>query len=169
LLILVLEDYIHLLLELVAHVPDIFFQSSAFPLAFRASMAALTLVHSEIIFQCLDLFRIILTHDCVISGSPQPPKFPIYATAIRTVVDKEGLVLVGYLLAGLVGDFPEDSTSTVVSIFRVLAMLWTSQLLSWLPPVLEQLPPTVAPNQAKSQFLAEVTRFAFTIFVTIHD
>jgi transportin-3 len=155
-----------LLLELVAHAPDIFFQSSAFPLAFRASMAALTLVHSEIIFQSLDLFRIVLTHDCLLSNSSQPPKFPIYATAIHGVVDKEGFALVGYLLAGLVGEFPEDSTSTVVTIFRVLAALWTSQMLSWLPPVLEQLPTTVAPNQAKTQFLADVTRFLFAILVT---
>jgi len=167
LLRLVLEDYIHLLLELVVHAPDIFFQSSAFPLAFRASMAALTLVHSEIIFQSLDLFRIILNHDCLLSNSQQPPKFPIYVTAIRSVVDKEGFALVGYLLAGLVGDFPEDSTSTVVSIFRVLAALWTSQLLSWLPPVLEQLPTTVAPNQAKSQFLTEVTRFVSYIYIML--
>jgi transportin-3 len=159
---LVLEDYIHLLLELVTHAPDIFFQSSAFPLAFRASMAALTLVHSEIVFQCLDLFRIVLTHDSLRPDLPQPPKFPIYATTIRSVVDKEGFALVGYLLAGLVGDFPEDSTSTVVSIFRVLAVLWTSQLLSWLPPVLEQLPTTAAPNQTKSQFLQDVTRSAFS-------
>jgi transportin-3 len=128
-------------------------------------MAALTLVHSEIIFQSLDLFRIILNHDCLLSNSQQPPKFPIYVTAIRTAVDKEGFALVGYLLAGLVGDFPEDSTSTVVSIFRVLAALWTSQLLSWLPPVLEQLPTTVAPNQAKSQFLTEVTRFVSYIYI----
>ena len=128
-------------------------------------MAALTLVHSEIIFQALDLFRIILNHDCLLSGSSpsQTPKFPIYVTAIRAVIDKEGFVLVGYLLAGLVGDFPEDSTSAVVSIFRALAALWTSQLLSWLPPVLEQLPSAVAPNQAKSQFMADVTRLVFSI------
>jgi transportin-3 len=153
----VLEDYIHLLLQLVELAPDVFFQSSAFPLALRASMAALTLVHSDIIFRSLDLFRIILTHDCLLPGSPQPPKFLIYASAIHEVVDKEGFVLLGYLLAGLVGDFPEDATSIVVTIFRVFAGLWTSQLLSWLPPVLEQLPTVTAPNQAKSQFMTDVS------------
>lgn len=121
-------------------------------------MAALTLVHSDIIFRALELFRIILTHDCLLSDSPQPPKFPIYASVIHGVVDKEGFVLVGYLLSGLIGDFPEDATSLVVSIFRVIAGLWTSQLLSWLPPVLEQLPTVTAPNQAKNQFMADVTR-----------
>lgn len=120
-------------------------------------MAAFTIVHTDIIFKSLDLFRIILTHDCLLSGTSQPPKFLIYAAAIQDVVSKEGIVLVRYLLAGLIGDFPEDSTSVVVSIFRVLTALWTSQLLSWLPPVLEQLPTAIAPNQAKSQFLADVT------------
>lgn len=141
--------------------PDVFFQSSAFPLAFRASMAALTLVHSDTIFASLDLFRIILTHDSLVPvQSPPPPKFPAYASAIRAVVDQEGFEFVGYLLSGLVGDFPEDSTSTVVSSFRALSALWSSQLLSWLPAVVEQLPTKTAPKQAQTQFLTEVTRFA---------
>lgn len=156
----VLEDYIHLLLELVEHAPDVFFQSSAFPLAFRATMTALTIIHSDIIFRALDLFRIILTHDCLTPNTPQPPKFPVYAAAINGVVESEGFTFVGYLLAGLIGHFPEDSTSTVVSIFRMLAALWTAQLLAWLPPILEQLPTAAAPNQAKAQFLADVTRYA---------
>lgn len=122
-------------------------------------MASLTLVHSDIIFGTLDLFRVIFTHDCLQPGVQQPPKFPIYAAAIRGVVEKEGFAFVGYLLAGLVGDFPEDSISSVVSVFRVISAIWTAELLSWLPPVLEQLPTATSPNQAKSQFMADVTRF----------
>ena len=163
-----LEDYLQMLLQMVDLAPDIFFQSPAFPIAFRASMAALTLVHTDIIFASLDLFRVVLTHDCLVpspSASP-PPKFPIFASAIRTVVEKEGFEFVGYLLNGLVGDFPEDSTSVVVSIFRIIAFVWTSQLLSWLPLILQQLPTTSAPNQAKTQFLSEVTRFAIASSIT---
>lgn len=122
-------------------------------------MAPLTLVHSDIIFGTLDLFRIMFTHDCLLPGVQQPPKFSIYATAIREVVEKEGFAFVGYLLAGLVGDFPEDSMSSVVSIFRVVSALWAEQLLSWLPPILEQLPTATSPNQAKRQFMIDVTRF----------
>lgn len=156
----VLEDYLQMLLQMVDLGPDIFFQSSAFPIAFRASMAALTLVHSDIIFASLDLFRLILTHDCLNpASSTLPPKFPIYASAIRAVIEKEGFEFVGCLLTGLVGDFPEDSTSMVVSIFRVLSAVWTTQLLSWLPPILQQLPVTAVPNQSKTDFLDEVTRF----------
>jgi transportin-3 len=155
----VLEDFLQMLLRLVEFAPDVYFQSPAFPLAFRAAMAALTVVHSDIIFASLDLIRITLTHDSLGSNIPAPPpKFPIYASAIRGVFDKEGFELVGYLLSGLVGDFPEDSTSAVVSIFRVISSVWTSQLLSWLSPVLQQLP-TSAPNHAKVQFLSDVTKF----------
>lgn len=148
-----------MLLRLVEFVPDIYFQSPAFPHAFRAAMAALTVVHSDIIFASLDLIRLTLTHDSVLSNTPtHSPKFPVFASAIRELFEKEGYELVGYLLSGLVGDFPEDSTSAVVSIFRVISSVWTSQLLSWLPLVLQQLP-TTAPNQAKAQFLSDVTRF----------
>ena len=149
-----------MLLQLVDFAPDVYFQSSAFPLAFRASMAALTLVHSDIIFASLDLFRITLTHDSLLPYPSPPPKFPIYAAAIQAAVDKEGFEFVGCLLAGLVGEFPEDSTSAVVSIFRAISALWSPQMLSWLPPAVQQLPTTTASKQAQSLFLSEVTRFA---------
>ncbi|KAG5650654.1 hypothetical protein H0H81_011476 [Sphagnurus paluster] len=153
----VLEDYLQMLLQLVDHGPDIFFQSSAFALAFRAAMAALTVVHTDIIFAALDLFRIILTHDCLApSTTIPPPKFPLYAAAIRAVFQEEGYELLGYLLSGLISDFPEDSTSAVVSIFRVVSVAWTSQLISWLPAILQQLPAVAAPNEAKTQFLSDV-------------
>lgn len=130
-------------------------------------MAALTLVHSDIIFKALDLFRIILNHDCLTPNTPQPPKFPIYASAINGVVESEGFVFIGYLLTGLIGHFPEDSTAVVVSVFRMLSALWTTQLLSWLPTVLEQLPTATTPNQAKAQFLADVTRCGATPVVCL--
>jgi transportin-3 len=151
-----------MLLQMADVVPDLFYQSSAFPLAFRASMAALTLVHSDIVFAALDLFRNILTHDCLspTPSRPPPPKFALYASVIRGVVDKEGFEFVGYLLDGLVGDFPEDSASTVVSIFRVLSALWSQQVLAWLPPILQHLPTSSTPNQTKAEFLADVTRSA---------
>ncbi|KAI9461827.1 armadillo-type protein [Boletus coccyginus] len=158
----VLEDYIQLLLQLLEMGPDVFFQSTAFPLAFRASMVALTLIHSDLVFAALDLFRNILTHDSLLPSSTHPTKFAVYAAAIRTVVEKEGFEFVGYLLSGLVGDFPEDSTSTVVSIFRSIAVLFSSQLLTWLPPILQQLPTSAAPVETKEQFMIDVTNFVNT-------
>ena len=158
----VMEDYLQMLLQLIEFRPDIFFQSSAFPMAFKAAMTALTLIHSDIIFAALDLFRIILGHECLAppSVSPPPPKFPIYAAAISGAVEGDGYELLRYLLLGLTGDFPEDSTSAVVSIIRSMATVWTSQFLSWLPTIVQQLPSTTAPSQAKSQFVDDVNRYA---------
>jgi transportin-3 len=140
----------------------LFYRSSAFPLAFHASMAALTLVHSDIVFAALDLFRNVLTHDCLSPNPsrPIPPNSARYAPVIRGVIEKEGFEFIGYLLNGLVGDFPEDSTSTVVSIFRVLSALWSQQVLAWIPPILQHLPTSSTPNQTKTEFLADVTRSA---------
>lgn len=157
-----LEDYISLLSQALDYIPDIFFETpSALPIAFRSALAALTLIQSDLIFASLELIRAILTHDCLAppSSKAPPPKFPIYAAAIRSVVEKEGFELVGYLLAGLVGDFPEDATASVISIFRMLAAVWPALLLSWLPPILQQLAAATVSDQAKAQFMSEVTRF----------
>lgn len=153
-----MEDYLRMLIELVEHAPDVFFPSPAFPIAFRAAMAGLTLVQADIIFAALDVLRAIIEHDCLHPAPVPPPRYPVYAAAIKPVVEKEGLELVGYLLSGLTGDFPEDCVSPVITIFRVLAILWPSQLLAWLPVVLQQLPSTSVPDQAKSLFLSEVTQ-----------
>ncbi|OSC99478.1 ARM repeat-containing protein [Trametes coccinea BRFM310] len=153
----VLEDYLQMLLQMIDNAPDVFFPSPAFPIAFRVAMAALTLVHSDIVFAALDLLRTIFTHDCLTPATqPPPPKFPIYAAAIKPVVEREGQELTSLLLAGLVGDFPEESIPMVVTIFRVMGGLWPTQLHAWLPPVVQQLPSVTVPDQVKSSFLADV-------------
>lgn len=155
----VLEDYIQMLLQLITLSPDILFLSSTFPLAFRCAMTGLTVVHSDIVFASLDLFRTILTHDCMEPASPSTPaKHPLYAGAIREAMNKEGLSFVACIMNGLVGDFPEDASSTVITIIRALVTAWSNQILLWLPPVLDQLPVTSVPNESKALFLREVTR-----------
>jgi len=153
----VLEDYIQMLLQILDHNPDIFFQNPAFENTFTVSMAALDLVHTDIVFAALDLFRSILTHDCLEANpSTAPPKFAMYAATIRPVVSKVGEAFVGYLLNGLLGHFPEESTPLVISIMRSLAMSWPTQLQSWLPPVLQQLPTSKVPIEEKSRFLNDI-------------
>ncbi|KAH9937196.1 ARM repeat-containing protein [Fomitopsis serialis] len=125
-------DYLQMLLQMLDYAPDVFFPSPALPVAFQAALAALTVVHTDIIFAALDLIR----------GIP--------------VVQKAGPELTSYLLSGMVGDFPEESASTVVTIFRQLAILWQQELLSWLPMILQQLPATAVPDQAKAQFLTDM-------------
>lgn len=157
-----MEDYLQMLLQMTDYAPDVLFTSPAFPIAFRAAMAALTLVQADIVFAALDFIRSVITHDCLDpSLSSPPPKFPIYAAAITPVIEQEGPALTGYLLAGVVGDFPEESTSTVIGVFRRLASLWPTRLLSWLPVVLQQLPSASAPDQAKTEFVNDMSRRVF--------
>ncbi|OJT10098.1 hypothetical protein TRAPUB_13454 [Trametes pubescens] len=154
----VLEDYLQMLLQMIEYTPDVFFPSPAFAFAFRVAMASLTLVHSDIVFAALDLLRTIFTHECLApaTSQPPPPSFPIYAAAVRPVVEREGQELIGLLLSGLVGDFPEESIAMVVTIFRVLGAIWPTELHAWLPVVVQQLPSTAAPDQAKSSFLTDI-------------
>ena len=147
-----------MLLQLVKFAPDVFFESAALPVAFRVAIAALSLIHSDIIFCSLDLIRAVVTHDALDpADSAPPPKFPIYANSIRQTIDAEGLQLTGHLIAGIVGDFPEESVSTVVTIFRMLAVLWSEELLVWLPEVLNQLPTAASLAPMKQQLLTDVT------------
>lgn len=155
---LVMEDYLRMVNQMVEFAPDAFFTSFAFPIAIRAAMAGLTLVQADIVFVALDFIRAILTHDCLDPAPVPPPKFPVYAAAIKPAIEQEGLQLTGYLLSGLTGDFPEDAVSSVITIFRVLAAQWSTAFLSWLPSVLQQLPATSVPDAAKTVFLSDVTQ-----------
>jgi transportin-3 len=152
-----LEDYLQMLKQIVENTPDIFFESPAFEATFNPLLAALTLVQTDVIWASLEVIRTILSHPCLERHTNPPPKFVLFATAIELAVRKHGLNLVAGLLGGLVGQFPEEAISTVVASFRYLASLWPVQLLEWLAPALQALPPTAAPTQARTQFLADVT------------
>ncbi|KAI9445107.1 ARM repeat-containing protein [Lactarius indigo] len=154
----VLEDYVRMLMNMVEFAPDIFFESSAFPASFHIALAALTLIHTDTIFASLDLIRMILTHDCLNSAplEPLPPKFPLYANAIHQAIDKEGFEFTSLLLTGLVGDFPEETASTIVTLMRVLASLWPIQLQQWIPVILQRLPVSSVPEEAKVRFMKDL-------------
>ncbi|KZT05860.1 ARM repeat-containing protein [Laetiporus sulphureus 93-53] len=155
-----MEDYLQMLLQMFDYTPDILFTSPAFPIALRVAIGALTVVHSDIIFAALEFLRNVLTHECLLPtavGTVQPPKFPVYAAAIRPAVQREGPQLTGYLLAGVVGDFPEESVPIVVTIFRSLTALSPTELISWLPAVVQQISSSSAPEQSKTQFIADIS------------
>jgi transportin-3 len=148
-----------MLKQLIEQTPDIFFESPAFIHTLRPTMAALTLVQTDVVWAALELIHSILGHDSLEASSNPPPKFPVFAAAINQAIEKEGFELLGYILAGLVGDFPEESISTVVTTIRRLAALWPQQVLAWLPLTLQNLPTTAVPVQARSQFLADMNKF----------
>jgi len=154
----VIEDYVHLVLQVVDICPDYAFLSPSLPGIFQTLLTGLTLVQPDIIFPTLDLLRSILGHDSLSSppSAGQPPNFPRYALAIRQVATANGFQLVGLVLTGLVTHFPEDAVHLVISIFRLLAALWPTELATWLPPVVEQIPVSSLPIPAKSQFLTAI-------------
>lgn len=155
---LVLEDYLQMLKQIIENTPDVFFESSAFVRTLRPTMAALTLVQTDVVWAALELIHLILSHDSLEPLSNPPPKFPVFAAAINEAMEKEGFELLGYILAGLVGEFPEESIAKVVTSIRRLASLWPQQVLAWLPLALRGLPASAAPMQARSQFLADMNR-----------
>jgi transportin-3 len=164
----VLQDYIQLLLQIVDVTPEIFFNHNIFPAVFGASLAGLTVVHSDIIFATLDLFRAIMMNDCL-RPEAQGEEYTQWATVIRGVVREQGYALTGYLLSGMIGDFPDDAIANVVSILRVVTTMFSDKMLEWLPDVLQQLPATSAPAAAKSQFLADLTRLVFFLISHCHE
>lgn len=154
----VAEDYLHMLLLLFEKRPDILIESSVFSMAVRISIMSLTLTPTEVIFAALDLLRGIIAHDCLDPNVRNPPpKFPVYATAIRQVIASEGSQLTVNLVAGLVNDFPAETVSMVLTTFRLLAALWPQQLLTWLPNALNTVTMPASYSPAKQQLLIDST------------
>ncbi|KIY50561.1 ARM repeat-containing protein [Fistulina hepatica ATCC 64428] len=152
----VLEDYLALVQRTLEQVPEVCFKSSAFALAFRASMSALTIINTETVYGALDFYSAILAHDCLSSNPAMPSRnYPLFAAKIEQVVKSDGHALLNYMLNGLVGDFPPDGVGSVVTVFRSLAEHWPAELLSWLPSTVEQLKGT--PVQSKQEFLQDAS------------
>jgi len=153
-----MEDYVQLLTRILQQCPDILFQSSMFPLAFRAATAALNLVQTDPVLTALELFLSIFTHDCLEPVDDLPPNFVLYARAIQTAFEASGPDFLGYLLTGLVGNFPSEADPLVVSIFRSITALWPTQVITWLPSILEQIPSATVPNDMKIGFMSDISR-----------
>ncbi|KAG8932286.1 Nuclear import receptor [Tulasnella sp. 418] len=155
----VLEDYSHFVLQLLEYSPEVVLLSASFSKTFQANLTSLTLVHPDVIFPALDFVYSVLGHEALNPDAAEskdvPAKFPLFAAAIRKAVAESGFQMVALILTGLVTHFPEDSTSIVSTIFRIVAGLWPTELATWLPTVLEQVPPSSLAPAAKTQFLTE--------------
>lgn len=155
----ILEDYLHLLLPLLDRVPDVFFRSSAFPVAFQICMTALTVVQTEVLITALEVVRDILSHDCLSSQPRQIPTsdFPVYAANIQAVIEKDGQAFVACVLNGMIGDFPEDCLSSIIVIFRMLATVFPAQMAAWIQSIAASMPTSASLIPAKEQFVADIT------------
>ena len=77
----------------------------------------------------------------------------------------EGCQKANQAMAGLVGDFPEEAASIIVTLFRVLASLWPNQLQQWATVILQGLPVTSAPEEAKVRFMKDLNEYVWTLFL----
>lgn len=142
---------------IMAHAPGIFYTSPTLELAFKASIPAMSTVYNAIVDVALDLFRDILAE----AFDPNTRAFPSQPTSqmvINLAFQQSGLELLGAVLQGVVGDFLEEKTGTVVSIMRSALKVWPQQVIEALPQILQSIPNAKAPPDAKEQFLTEMTR-----------
>lgn len=139
----VMDDYVHLLLELLPLLSDRLISSPAFTASFKLCLAALSLPSNEIVMTSLDFIQTLLG---------LPPSAQLGATLTECGQD-----LLALILGGLVTGYPEDSTGMVVSILRTLAGLFPQLVVEALPTIVDRLPSSSVPAVEKQAFL---TKFA---------
>jgi transportin-3 len=157
--ITVLEDYLHMLKQILDNTPDIYFEATSSSQALRIVTAALIVIQTEVAWTALEHVRNLLQHPCLEQRPNPPPSFPMFAAVINQGVNTEGKQIVQNLVAGLAEEppLPDDSTSMVITSFRSLAALWPLRLMEWLPIALELMP--AAPAPARKKFFDEVARY----------
>jgi len=146
----VIEDYLQLSQAMLDYSPQSFYASAGFETTILTCLVAMTMIHSDIVFASLDLIRTILSSD--VFNDPRGSASP-NSMRVREILTTLGFQLVGTLLTGLTGNFPEEAISVVTLIFQQTAILWPSEMLNWLPTVLISIPPSSCPQEAKSEFL----------------
>ncbi|TYJ52165.1 hypothetical protein B9479_007237 [Cryptococcus floricola] len=133
----VMDDYVHLLYAYLSRLPTLIIPNPALPLAFSHTLQALTCPSTIITLVSLDVLT-LLTNLLSPSPSPSPPSslsssFPsssyrepaviaVTAPVLEPLFAQYGRVLVGMVVKGLVGDFPEDAVEQVEEILVGLGL-----------------------------------------------
>lgn len=156
-----LDDYAHLLCDVIEHCPSLLFLSPVFPSALQSTLSTLTLMSPQIVLTALDVIRAVIGHESLQHDpatdrdtSPFVAQYPLYAAAIRSAMDTVSFQLVGILLDVLVGGY-EDTSSNVLTVFRLLSMQFSAQLAAAIPAALEAMPIKVASLAEKEEFLVK--------------
>ncbi|KIJ45201.1 hypothetical protein M422DRAFT_779110 [Sphaerobolus stellatus SS14] len=155
----ILDDTVQTALQLFDFAPDVLFQPSCFNITFTAAIAGLDSPSDGAVLDSLDFIRSVISHDSLLSQGDRvlPPKFPAYAQTIRESLARHALQMLGMIISGLVGAFPEDGVSNVSTIFRVMAGLMPAEVSSWLPAILAQVPSPL-PADVKQKFITDVNK-----------
>lgn len=170
-LVSVLDDYVHLLLEMISSAPLQLLASPAFPRSFSLAIAALSLPADNIVLTTLDYLTLLMNHPAITSPStngsstpsPSTPTSSIspsdrsaMAQSLRSVLTNQGFTLLSLVLGGLVTGYSEDAVPLVTTIVRVLAGMFTQEMTAWIPPAIEALPSTSVPLVEKQNFLSKI-------------
>ncbi|SJX61756.1 related to MTR10-involved in nuclear protein import [Sporisorium reilianum f. sp. reilianum] len=163
----VLDDYMHTCLVVLNNAPGMLLLSPQLPQVLRATLAALTLLKTEMVETTLDFVLGIVGHDALMmpvtasqpgtpldaDGTPSMNDMANYAAAIRHVVGQQGFQLASVLLNGLVTQFSPDVMQVATTTLKVLSAGFAGEMGAWVPGIVEQLPTSYVPDTAKATFL----------------
>lgn len=153
-----LDDYVHLICDIIEYQPQVLFLSPVFPSAFQSVLSALTLLSPAIVLSALDAIRAIIGHDSLQfdSSDPNPPPFssafPHFALTIRSTIEGCMFQLVGLLLDGLVKGL-EDTASNVLTCFRLLSLQFSDSFKINVQLALEELHSKALSGEVRLEFL----------------
>lgn len=169
----VLDDYINTCLATLHTAPSMLLLSPQFPQVFRAALAALTLLKTEIVANALEFVLGIVGHDALMmpvtasqpgtplaathaqgaDGTPSVEDMASFAAAIRHVVGQQGFQLASVLLNGLVTQFSPEVMPVVNTTLKVLSSGFAAEMAAWVPGIVEQLPTNNVPDKDKVTFV----------------
>jgi hypothetical protein len=151
---LVVGDFIQLSQAMIDYAPETLMSSPGLETAFLNCLVAMKLVHTDIIVSALDFLFVVLK-----LTRPQDHQSS-YTLRVNEIFTVHGFQLLNQLLEGMLGNFHEESLSTVIALFRCIAEQWPSELSGWLPSLMDALPGNSCSQQLKSKFIADCTRCA---------
>ncbi|KZP00791.1 ARM repeat-containing protein, partial [Calocera viscosa TUFC12733] len=154
----VIDDYVHLLMQIAEQMPDSLYLSPSFPLIFQIILSGLKISNVDLNHVTLSFVLNVLNNPGLLNAALEPTLHPpAYVTSIRTVVETYAPQLLSALLGGMMDHYVEDCIDLVVEITHVMAKLWQGQLLTWLEPTLAQLPDNLVLPEAKVAFFNDMT------------
>jgi transportin-3 len=142
-----MDDYVHLLMAYITHVPNVSLYSPFFHLAFSRTLAALTCPAPETILICLDTLSLVSQRFATEEYRPLlQPVFAQYGKAVLMLV-----------LGGVVQGYPEEGVDQVHEIVAATVFAVPAhEAGEWVAGAIGALPGNVVPPADKQAFLAEV-------------
>ncbi|KAI9600178.1 hypothetical protein KEM48_000592 [Puccinia striiformis f. sp. tritici PST-130] len=80
-------------------------------------------------------------------------EYQLFVQSIKQLIVQNGYLLTEVLLRRTLTDFPEDSLSLVIILFRLLSDFFPMELATWVPSVIERLPPKIVSIADREKFL----------------